>query len=164
MKPELIRLGVKAVYSIIDFGNAEMNIQAENQLQMINEDFNSMETPLNSMLYLYIILTITEILISISGLAYSYDQAPNSLKAFASSLWLLPVFFGNVIVVILNHIQMFQRSVLNYFLFNVWLSIFLFFMYLYIVAKYETTQEYALRKSKEMKQLRKNEYELKDLI
>jgi len=101
----------------------------------------------------YTIMTTVEILVSISGLAYSYEEAPESMKAFVSSLWLLPVAIGNVLVVALNHLEAFQTSVLLYFKFNLIFVIGLFLLYVYVVLNYETSSEYQARKSEEMKKI-----------
>jgi dipeptide/tripeptide permease len=44
----------------------------------------------------FLILTIAEILISITGLELAFDAAPKSMKGFVTSLWLLTVFLANV--------------------------------------------------------------------
>lgn len=49
----------------------------------------------------YIILTGAEILVSITGLSYSYAQAPKSMKSTVSALWLLTVGIGNMVVVVI---------------------------------------------------------------
>ncbi|MEB2329839.1 MAG: POT family MFS transporter [Ignavibacteriaceae bacterium] len=50
----------------------------------------------------YLILTAAEIMISITGLEFSYTQAPNSMKSFIMGLWLLSVSLGNLITAIVN--------------------------------------------------------------
>jgi POT family proton-dependent oligopeptide transporter len=45
----------------------------------------------------FFILTIAEILISITGLELAFVAAPKSMKSFVTSLWLLTVFLANVI-------------------------------------------------------------------
>ena len=48
----------------------------------------------------YFVLTASEIMISITGLEFSYSQAPESMKSVVQAAWLLTVAFGNVIVII----------------------------------------------------------------
>jgi amino acid/peptide:H+ symporter len=48
----------------------------------------------------YLLLTIGEVLISITGLEFAYTQSPASLKAFVSALWQLTVAGGNLIVIL----------------------------------------------------------------
>ena len=45
----------------------------------------------------YLLLTLAEVLISVTGLELAYTAAPRSLKSFVTSLWLLPVFFANLL-------------------------------------------------------------------
>ncbi len=47
----------------------------------------------------YIFLTIAEILVSISALEFAYTQAPNTMKSFITSFYLLSVMVGNMITV-----------------------------------------------------------------
>lgn len=50
----------------------------------------------------YIILTLAEVLVSITCLEFSYTQAPNSIKSIVMSVYLLSVALGNFIVVMVN--------------------------------------------------------------
>ena len=46
----------------------------------------------------YAILTLGEALVSITGLEFSYTQAPNSMKSAVMALWLFAVATGNVLI------------------------------------------------------------------
>lgn len=50
----------------------------------------------------YVILTAGETMVSITGLEFSYTQAPNKMKSAVMALWLLVVFAGNEFVALLN--------------------------------------------------------------
>lgn len=52
----------------------------------------------------YVILTAAEVMVSITGLEFSYTQAPNSMKSFLMGIWLLSVSLGNGITAIVNMI------------------------------------------------------------
>ena len=43
----------------------------------------------------YVLLTMAEILISVTGLELAFVAAPKSMKSFVTSLWLVSVFLGN---------------------------------------------------------------------
>jgi POT family proton-dependent oligopeptide transporter len=45
----------------------------------------------------YLVMTMAEVMISITGLEFAYTQAPRAMKSTVMSLWLLTVFFGNLI-------------------------------------------------------------------
>uniref|UniRef100_A0A3Q2QRX4 Solute carrier family 15 member 2 n=1 Tax=Fundulus heteroclitus TaxID=8078 RepID=A0A3Q2QRX4_FUNHE len=48
----------------------------------------------------YVLITAGEVMFSITGLEFSYSQAPNNMKSVLQAGWLLTVAFGNVIVLI----------------------------------------------------------------
>uniref|UniRef100_A0A7N5ZQJ5 Solute carrier family 15 member 2 n=1 Tax=Anabas testudineus TaxID=64144 RepID=A0A7N5ZQJ5_ANATE len=48
----------------------------------------------------YVLLTAGEVMFSITGLEFSYSQAPANMKSVLQAGWLLTVAFGNVIVLI----------------------------------------------------------------
>uniref|UniRef100_A0A3Q3X4N3 Solute carrier family 15 member 2 n=1 Tax=Mola mola TaxID=94237 RepID=A0A3Q3X4N3_MOLML len=48
----------------------------------------------------YVLITAGEVLFSITGLEFSYSQAPANMKSVLQAGWLLTVAFGNVIVLI----------------------------------------------------------------
>lgn len=50
----------------------------------------------------YFILTIGEVLISITGLEYAYAQSPRKMKSTVMAAWLLTVAVGNYIVSLVN--------------------------------------------------------------
>ena len=49
----------------------------------------------------YVIVTIGEVLFSISGLNFAYSEVGPRLKSTCAALWLLTVAFGNLLVCIL---------------------------------------------------------------
>jgi proton-dependent oligopeptide transporter, POT family len=50
----------------------------------------------------YVVITAGEIMVSITGLEYSYTQAPNKMKSLVMSFYLLTVSLGNVLTVGVN--------------------------------------------------------------
>lgn len=63
------------------------------------------------------VMTIGEIMFSISGLAFAYSQAPPSMKSVLQSMWQLTVAFGNLIVVIIAEAKMVDNQVYEYLIF-----------------------------------------------
>jgi POT family proton-dependent oligopeptide transporter len=51
----------------------------------------------------YVVLTAGEVLVSITGLEYSYKQAPLSMKSFIMALFLLSISAGNLFTAGVNH-------------------------------------------------------------
>jgi POT family proton-dependent oligopeptide transporter len=52
----------------------------------------------------YILLTSAEILVSITGLEFSYTQAPKKMKSFIMAVFFLPIWLGNMFTAAVNHI------------------------------------------------------------
>ena len=57
----------------------------------------------------YILITFGEIMFSITGLEFAYSQAPETMKSFCQSFWLITVAFGNLIVVLITWLNPFER-------------------------------------------------------
>lgn len=49
----------------------------------------------------YVVMTMGEVMFSVTGLEFSFTQAPISMKSVLQSVWLLTVAFGNLIVVLI---------------------------------------------------------------
>ncbi|MFM7149121.1 MAG: hypothetical protein ACKO23_04690 [Gemmataceae bacterium] len=49
----------------------------------------------------YLIITIAEVMVSITGLEFAYTQAPKRMKSTVMGFWLLTVTLGNVLVALL---------------------------------------------------------------
>lgn len=53
----------------------------------------------------YVIVTTSEVLVSITGLEFAYTQAPRAMKSTIMSFWMLCVTIGNVLVAFLAPLQ-----------------------------------------------------------
>ncbi len=51
----------------------------------------------------YFLITLSEVLVSITGLEFAYSQAPKRMKSTVMGFWLLTVAFGNALVALLAH-------------------------------------------------------------
>lgn len=65
----------------------------------------------------YVILTLGEVMFSVTGLEFSYSQAPDSMKSVLQACWLLAVAIGNVIVIIVAGSKIFDSQAYEFFLF-----------------------------------------------
>ncbi|MGE3610213.1 MAG: POT family MFS transporter [Bacteriovoracaceae bacterium] len=65
----------------------------------------------------YLVITIAEIMVSITGLEFAYTQAPRSMKSTIMSIWLLTVFFGNLLTAYVSKIDFFPVASSGYFMF-----------------------------------------------
>ncbi|NXK60820.1 S15A1 protein, partial [Sylvietta virens] len=65
----------------------------------------------------YFLLTCAEVLFSVTGLEFSYSQAPSNMKSVLQAGWLLSVAFGNIIVIIVAGASTIQEKWAEYVLF-----------------------------------------------
>jgi len=65
----------------------------------------------------YVTMTLGEVMFSVTGLEFSYSQAPKSMKSVIQACWLLTVSFGNVIVIIIAEAKIFESQAYEFFLF-----------------------------------------------
>jgi len=83
-----------------------------------------MKPSINWQLLAYVILTLGEAMVSITGLEFSYTQAPNSMKSSVMALWLLTVASGEGFVALVNKWILgggHKLSAYQYFTFFTWL-------------------------------------------
>ncbi|VVC31971.1 Major facilitator superfamily domain,Proton-dependent oligopeptide transporter family,PTR2 family [Cinara cedri] len=64
-----------------------------------------------------IVVTVAEILFSITSLEFSFTQAPTSMKSLLAAVNLLTVAFGNLIVAIVSEVRISQNQVYEYLFF-----------------------------------------------
>ncbi|GBM37466.1 Solute carrier family 15 member 2 [Araneus ventricosus] len=64
-----------------------------------------------------IIITAGEVMFSITGLEFSYSQAPLSMKSVVQAAWLLTSAIGNLLVVILAHFLQFEKQSNEFFMY-----------------------------------------------
>merc|ERR1712051_948730 len=67
----------------------------------------------------YFVITTGEIMLSITGLEFSYSQAPESMKSVLQAAWLLNVAFGNIIVIIVAEAKAFDSQASEFFMFGI---------------------------------------------
>lgn len=89
----------------------------------------------------YVVITMGEVMFSVTGLAFSYDQAPESMKSVVQAFWLLTVAFGNLIFILVAESKIFESQAYEFLLFAglmiVDMFIFMVLAYFYKGAKRE---------------------------
>ncbi|KAM9342187.1 solute carrier family 15 member 1 [Pholidichthys leucotaenia] len=65
----------------------------------------------------YFFITLGEVMFSVTGLEFSYSQAPSNMKAVLQAGWLLTVAVGNIIVLIVAEIAKLPQKWAEYILF-----------------------------------------------
>ena len=63
----------------------------------------------------YLLITVAEIMVSITGLEFAYTQAPRSMKSTIMSFWFLTVFAGNVLTAYVSAINKFSGAAFFWF-------------------------------------------------
>ncbi|KAM8719791.1 hypothetical protein ACLKA7_005936 [Drosophila subpalustris] len=95
-------------------------IGQDKQGQFVSSMFEVTEPNSMSMLWLipqYVVMTLGEVMFSVTGLEFSYAQAPPSMKSLLQAFWLLTVAFGNIIVVVVAELKFFESQANEFFLF-----------------------------------------------
>jgi len=64
----------------------------------------------------YLLLTVGEVLVSVTGLEFSYTQAPRSMRSAIMSIWFLTVFLGNLLTLaVLKLVELGDAGLLWFF-------------------------------------------------
>jgi len=88
----------------------------------------------------YFIITLGEVFLSVTGLEFSYSQAPQSMKSVLTSFWLLTVSIGNIIVLIIAETSLIPSQADEYFLFA-GLIAFAAIVFLFLAMRYKYVDE-----------------------
>ncbi|XP_060117850.1 solute carrier family 15 member 2 isoform X2 [Heteronotia binoei] len=90
---------------LLDFGASYTVVITRNNSANFSEAWKAEDIPANNIhmawqIPQYLLISAGEVMFSITGLSFSYSQAPVSMKSVLQAGWLLTVAFGNVIVLI----------------------------------------------------------------
>jgi len=85
----------------------------------------------------YLVITMAEVMISITGLEFAYTQAPRAMKSSVMSIWLLTVFFGNLITAYVAKINFFPMASTGYFMFFAILMAIFALIFWFMGSKYK---------------------------
>ncbi|GJQ78756.1 hypothetical protein Trydic_g2790 [Trypoxylus dichotomus] len=123
LKPDLytIRVGDSEITEELRLGGVYVLIAVNTQGDTYDIKLQGI-TPPNTIHMLwqvpqYVIITAGEIMFSITGLEFSYSQAPISMKSVLQACWLLTTAFGNLLVIIIELIQSFEQESSKFFLY-----------------------------------------------
>lgn len=83
----------------------------------------------------YLTITASEIMISITGLEFSYTQAPRFMRSTLMSIWFLTIFFGNMFTGIIAEINVFKGS--TFFIFFGLITIAFSMVFIWIAKTYK---------------------------
>ncbi|CAK1588288.1 unnamed protein product [Parnassius mnemosyne] len=63
----------------------------------------------------YLLVSIAEIMFAVSGLEFSFTQAPKSMKTITIAAWYVSVAFGNLIVILIAQTKIFESRATEFF-------------------------------------------------
>ncbi|XP_037542399.1 solute carrier family 15 member 1 [Nematolebias whitei] len=81
------------------------------------EDIKPNSAPMALQIPQYFFITAGEVMFSVTGLEFSYSQAPSNMKAVLQAGWLLTVAIGNIIVLIVAELAKIPKKWAEYILF-----------------------------------------------
>jgi len=105
-------LGTGAAYTWI-VGQSD---SGEYKLSM-NQDINTNDVSLLLIVPQFVLITVAEVLISITGLEFAYTQSPKFMKSVMQSCWLLCTSIGNLVVIIVAEGKFMPTQCGEYYLF-----------------------------------------------
>ena len=73
---------------------------------------------------------------SVTGLEFSFTQAPSSMKSVLQAFWLLTVTFGNIFVVIIAKIKLFETQAGEFFLYSGLMALNII-LFIFLAKKYK---------------------------
>ncbi|XP_053950502.1 peptide transporter family 1 isoform X1 [Anastrepha ludens] len=120
------------VYALLVHGNAKDGFTSKSHVI----------TPPNSIHIMWqlpqiIVITAAEIMFSVTGLEFSYTQAPPSMTSVLQACWLLSVSIGNMLVVVIAELKFFESQAAEFALFAALMVVDMFiFILLTIPYKY----------------------------
>ncbi|XP_004642255.1 solute carrier family 15 member 2 isoform X1 [Octodon degus] len=89
---------------LLDFGASYLlvitNITSKGLQAWKTEDILANHMSIAWQLPQYALVTAAEVMFSVTGLEFSYSQAPSSMKSVLQAAWLLTIAFGNIIVLV----------------------------------------------------------------
>jgi POT family proton-dependent oligopeptide transporter len=82
----------------------------------------------------YVFLTVGEVLVSVTGLEFSYTQAPRAMKSTIMSIWLLTIAAGNFLTAAVSQLNRFHGA--GYFWFFTALMLVAAVAFLFVARRY----------------------------
>ncbi|XP_068632573.1 solute carrier family 15 member 2-like [Battus philenor] len=71
----------------------------------------------------YLLVSVAEIMFAVSGLEFSFTQAPKSMKTITIAAWYVSVAFGNLIVILIAQTKIFESRASEFFVYATALAI-----------------------------------------
>ncbi|KAF8786288.1 Solute carrier family 15 member 2 like protein [Argiope bruennichi] len=105
-------------YIVGIFENSKRNISKLSLFTVIQP----FSVPLLYQLPQIIVLSAGEIMFVVTGLEFSYSQAPQSLKSVVQSIWLLAYATGNLLIISIENLFAFEKQSMQFFMYSALLT------------------------------------------
>ncbi|KAH8264743.1 hypothetical protein KR044_008812, partial [Drosophila immigrans] len=126
-----------ALYSLLVEGNAEDGYQ-HNLLEVLPDASDATTLSILWQLPQIVVMTAAEIMFSVTGLEFSFTQAPVSMKAVLQACWLLSVAIGNMVVVVIAEVKFVESQSAEFALFASLMLVNLL-LFLFLARNYQYT-------------------------
>uniref|UniRef100_A0A336MED5 CSON014225 protein n=1 Tax=Culicoides sonorensis TaxID=179676 RepID=A0A336MED5_CULSO len=76
----------------------------------------------------YVVMTLGEVMYSVTGLQFSFNEAPQSMKSVLTGCWMLTIAVGNLIIVFIAEAKMFDEQLWEFLMFAIimWVDMAIF--------------------------------------
>lgn len=105
--------GISAALSFVCAGFLQLRIEDNNVLQ--STDSGAAQLSILWQLPQFFFIMMGEVLLSIPGLQFAFEQAPPSMKSVLTAAWFCNNAFGNLIIVAVTEWQPFKQQSNEYF-------------------------------------------------
>ena len=104
--------GVASIYSVV------VTSTGNNQCELtVHRDSNPATISILAFIPQYFVITLSEILVSVTGVEWAYTEAPPQMKAIVNACWVMTTCFGNLIDLIIVSIKFTPLQSMEYFIF-----------------------------------------------
>ncbi|XP_077599509.1 solute carrier family 15 member 1-like [Stigmatopora nigra] len=110
-------LGFGSSYTLIIPPNFHFGPNCEQEIRQVN-DIGENSVHMAWQIPQYFLITVGEVVFSVTGLEFSYSQAPSNMKSVLQAGWLLTVAVGNIIVLIVAEAATLEDQWAEYILFG----------------------------------------------
>ncbi|XP_031617434.1 peptide transporter family 1-like isoform X2 [Contarinia nasturtii] len=143
--PLLSKIGIRRPLQKLTIGGILMGISF---VLSAGVQYQIESMPLNSVNMLwqipqYVFLTMGEAVLAVTGLSFSYEEAPQSMKSVVLSFWYFEVALGNIILIFIAGLELFESRTYEFLFFSVLMfcSMFVFAVLAYNYEKLKKTEK-----------------------
>lgn len=88
----------------------------------------------------YVVIVLSEVMFAVTGIAFSYEQAPDRMKSVVMGFWQLNVSFGNLIVLFVAQLAVFESQAYE-FLFYFGMTLIDILIFIILAYNYKSVKQ-----------------------